>query len=164
MKKTLKAIAMIGLLAAIAILSCNRSQPESVQGEWITGTEQEKLSIIEEHLGGFGRTMMEVGYRYTEVFWAGQDGNWLYAAHQLEEMEEALEHGFERRPERLKSSVAFMESALPRMMEAAMEKDSEVFNDRFRNLTTQCNMCHAMEEVAFIAIKEPLVRASSIRF
>ena len=157
-------MAFTGLLASMVLMSCTRNQTETVQGEWIMGTEQEKLAIIEEQLGGFGRAMMEVGYRYCELYWAGQDGNWLYAEHQLVEMQEALEHGFERRPERLNSSVAFMESALPRMLEAAKGDDSEIFNDRFRNLTTQCNMCHVMEEVAFIAVKEPLVRASSVRF
>lgn len=164
MKRTLIALIFMSLLAVIAISSCNTSQTETVQGEWITGTDQEKLFTIEEHLGGFGRTMMEVGYRYTEVYWAGQDENWLYAAYQLEEMEEALEHGYERRPERVKSAETFMESTLPRMMEAALDKNSDRFHEMFQNFTVQCNMCHALEEVAFITVKEPLVRASSIRF
>ena len=164
MKKTLIAFAFVGIMAVIAISSCNQAPTETVEGEWITGTEQERLATIEEHLGGFGRTMMEVGYRYTELYWAGQDENWLYADYQLDEMEEALEHGFERRPARVESAVTFMENALPRMIEAAQAKNSDRFHEAFQNFTVQCNMCHALEEVAFIAIKEPLVRASSVRF
>jgi len=35
--------------------------------------------------------MMEVGYRYQELYWAIKDSNWAYADHQLHEMEETLE-------------------------------------------------------------------------
>ncbi len=164
MNRTLITLIFMSLMAAIAISSCSTNQTESAQGEWITGTEQEKLSLIEDHLGGFGRTMMEVGYRYTELYWAGQDENWLYAAYQLEEMEEALENGFERRPARAASAETFMQNSLPRMMEATQENNRDRFHDVFQSFTLQCNMCHALEEVAFIAIKEPQVRASSVRF
>ena len=152
------------MLLSFFLFSGCAHRGDNVSLRWLTGTTNEKFHDVERHLGGFGAAMWEVGYRYTALYWAGEDENWLYADYQLDEMEEALEHGFERRPARVESAVTFMENALPRMIEAAQAKNSDRFHEAFQNFTVQCNMCHALEEVAFIAIKEPLVRASSVRF
>ena len=63
--------------------ACNQKQ-EAVQGQWIKGNEQEKLETIENQFRGFDMAMVETGYRYQELYWAGQDENWEYADYQLE--------------------------------------------------------------------------------
>lgn len=60
--------------------ACNQKQ-EAVQGQWIKGNEQEKLETIENQFRGFDMAMVETGYRYQELYWAGQDENWEYADH-----------------------------------------------------------------------------------
>jgi len=50
------------------------------------GTEQEKINTIEKQFRGFDNAMVETGYRYQELYWAGQDENWEYADYQLEKI------------------------------------------------------------------------------
>jgi hypothetical protein len=45
----------------------------------LTGSDEDKFDHVARQLRGFDMAMMEVGYRYTELFWAGQDKNWDYA-------------------------------------------------------------------------------------
>src|SRR5690625_5992315 len=100
------------------------------QGEWIKGTEEEKLEIIEEQLGGFGTAMIEVAYRYQEMYWAGQDENWEYADYQLEHIEEAMEAGFVRRPGRERAAEHFMTYTIVEMEKAIESEDLDNFKDR----------------------------------
>jgi len=48
--------------------------------------------------------MAEVGYRFTEMYWAGKDRNWPYARYQLHKIETTLKLGVERRPKRAASA------------------------------------------------------------
>ena len=42
--------------------------------------------------------MVETGYRYQELYWAGQDENWEYADYQLEKIKIAIENGLDADP------------------------------------------------------------------
>jgi len=153
-----KALILFGLLV---LFSCNQSH-ESAQGQWIKGSEQEKIDAIERNIGGFGTAMMEVGYRYQELYWAGKDQNWEYAEYQLDDLREAIENGLERRPNRAQSAEHFLNVTLPDMEEAIQKKDSSTFFVEFERLQTGCNNCHQMEEVPFIRVGVPGARLSSI--
>lgn len=71
---------------------------------WLSGTVNERFDAVARHLRGFDMAMVEVGYRYTELYWAGQDGNWPYATYQLDKIETAMANGLERRPKRAASA------------------------------------------------------------
>ncbi len=129
---------------------------------WLSGTTDEKFETVTNHFGGFARAMMEVNYRYVELFWAGEDENWDYAAYQLEEMEEALEDGFQRRPGRKASGEHFMEVVMPEMVSAIQSEDKRVFDEAFELFTLQCNSCHAMEDAAYIHVNKPEKRHTNI--
>jgi hypothetical protein len=49
------------------------------RGEWLRGTVPEQTKVLEKHLRGLDVPMFEIGYRFTELYFAGQDGNWDYA-------------------------------------------------------------------------------------
>lgn len=151
------------IIAILLLYSCKNRQESSLQGEWIQGTNQEKINIIESQLGGFDKAMVETGYRYQELYWAGQDENWPYAYYQLEKIRKAIRNGLERRPKRSKSATYFMTVSLPAMEKALKEKDTAVFNDKFQTLTNSCISCHAMEKVSHFTVKKPLYRPSPIR-
>lgn len=51
--------------------------------------------------------MVEVGYRFTELYFAGKEHNWDYAKYQAEKIEVALRLGLERRPKRAQSAQFF---------------------------------------------------------
>jgi hypothetical protein len=156
-------IKYFSFLIAVILLSACRQQAETAQGDWIKGTEAEQIKTIEKQFRGFDNAMVETGYRYQELYWAGQDENWEYADYQLEKIKIAIEHGLERRPNRAKSAEHFLTYALPEMKESVERKDPEIFNNTFQLLTISCNNCHAMEKVSFFNVQAPTERQSPIK-
>lgn len=146
----------------LIVLSCNNNQ-SNPQGDWIKGSEEEKIKTIEKQFRGFDNAMIETGYRYQEIYWAGQDTNWGYANYQLEKIKLAIENGLQRRPKRAKSAKHFLTYVLPEMQKSVDSKDTAVFNKGFLLLTTNCNSCHATAEVPFFSVKIPTERQSPIK-
>lgn len=156
------------MLFAIPIIllafSCRPAgdEPAGTDG-WLTGDVQQKFETVANHLGGLGRAMWEIDYRYQELYWAGQDENWQYAGHQVEELEETLEDALERRPARAHSAQHFLTVALPGLEEAIEQRDTEQFEIRFNTFMNTCNSCHALEGMQFIRVAIPTDRRSSVR-
>ncbi len=163
---------MIFIFSAIFMLSvlfhaCQQAPQnaeESWEAAWLGDSKQEVIDNIENQFQGFSRAMVETGYRYQELYWAGQDENWEYAEYQREHIEEALEDGFVRRPDREASSQQFMSVALPEMEQVIADGDQDAFLESYTRLTASCNTCHAMEEVAFMVVKIPENRTTVIHF
>jgi len=152
------------LILSFGLFACNQqTDKETGQGEWIKGDETEKLRTIEKQFRGFDNAMVETGYRYQELYLAGQDENWEYADYQLEKIKIAIENGLERRPKRAKSAEHFLTYVLPEMKKSLESKDTTAFNKSFQILTLDCNSCHAMEKVPFFTVKIPTARQSPIR-
>ena len=157
----MKSICVI-VLFLLVLLSCDSNKNEA-QGNWIKGSPQQQIQAIERQFRGFDNAMFETGYRYQELYWAGQDENWEYAGYQLEKIETAIRNGLERRPKRTASAQHFLTRVLPEMKEAVESKDSAIFTEDFTNMTINCNNCHAMEKVPFFTVKIPTERQSPIR-
>ncbi|TVP43636.1 MAG: hypothetical protein EA341_17815 [Mongoliibacter sp.] len=154
------------LLSTFFIYACQPQEKSTAVGPegWLEGTTEEKLDEVAHQLGGFSRTMVEVSYRYSELYWAGMDENWGYADHQVEHIIEAMEDGLKRRPVRAESSESFMEETLPMMEEIIKKENKEEFIKGFQMLTSACNACHAKEGESFIMIQTPENRTSPVRF
>lgn len=150
------------LLLLLPILYSCQDKAKYVQGDWIKGSEQEKMETIEFHFRGFDLAMVETGYRYQELYWAGMDGNWEYAQYQLEKITLAIENGLEKRPLRAPSAKHFMENALPEMKQKVAQKDTAVFRSAFQNFTVQCNACHIKENVPHFNVRIPTMNLSPI--
>jgi hypothetical protein len=153
----------------VIIISCTHSTETDTYSElgtqgWLKGTTDEKIEEIAHQLGGFSRTMVEVSYRYSELFWAGEDENWKYAAHQLEHIVEAMEDGLKRRPVRAVSAIEFMEKTIPQMEAAIESGEKDSFLEGYKSFTAGCNACHAQEGEGFIVIQQPMTRLSPVRF
>ncbi|AFL85997.1 hypothetical protein Belba_3496 [Belliella baltica DSM 15883] len=165
MKKTI-----LYLFALVTFFACQtNSQTEekstAVGHEgWLEGTSEEKFEEVAHQLGGFSRTMVEVSYRYSELYWSGMDENWGYAEHQVEHIIEAMEDGLKRRPERAESAESFMKESIPAIEALIKKEDKEEFLKGFRALTSGCNACHAKEGESYIMIAEPEIRTSPVRF
>jgi hypothetical protein len=161
-----KKIIFLGVCFSIA--SCQQSIEEKSTSVgldgWLEGTTEEKFEEVAHQLGDFSRTMVEVGYRYSELYWAGMDENWGYAEHQIEHIIEAMEDGLKRRPVRVESATDFMEETLPLIEELVEKKDKEEFLKGFQVFTSACNACHAKEGESSIMIQIPLNRTSPVRF
>ena len=153
----------ISIIALLLFWSCGNNQEQNAQGKWVKGTEQEKLETIENQFRGFDMAMVETGYRYQELYWAGQDENWEYAGYQLEKIQKTVENGLERRPKRAQSAQHFLTVMLPQMKKALEKRDTVIFNENFQMLTNSCVSCHAMEKVPFFTVKTPTERQSPNR-
>jgi len=152
------------IFSAFVFMACNQQESNgNAQGKWIKGSDQEQLNTIEKQFRGFDLAMVETGYRYQELYWAGQDENWEYADYQLEKIKVAIENGFERRPLRAKSAEHFMQEILPEMKRVLEKRDTASFNQGFQLLTANCNSCHALEDVSFFNVQIPETRHSPIK-
>jgi hypothetical protein len=154
---------LLATAASLLAVSCGPSdnaanvdepRPAGSDG-WLTGDTHQKFETIADQLGGFDQTMIEVQYRYTNIYWAGIEENWEYVLYQIEELRESLERGYIRRPARRRSSEMFFNTSLANLEQTAGEQDPELFIERFGELTRNCNACHAMEGVRFIVVREP---------
>ncbi len=152
------------LMAAIVISACQPQTEQRYETRWAGETIEEIVAGIENQIGGFDQTMMETGYRYNELYWAGMDGNWGYAEYQLEEMLGNLEKGFVRRPEREASAGQFVNTAAPQLMATITSGNKQAFMESFNRFAASCNTCHGMEDVAFIQVIVPEKRTSLIRY
>lgn len=121
------------------------------------------MATIEHQFAGFSATMREIGYRYQELYWAGEDQNWEYAHYMWEHIDEAMEAGLQRRPERIKSSEHFVNVLIPEMYKAIESKDTTVFRRTLEIVRIGCNSCHMMEEVPFMNVALPETRLTPIR-
>jgi hypothetical protein len=153
------------ILFSFITISCSSSEnPEAVGfNGWLSGTTNEKLNTVSNHLRGFDMAMAETGYRYVELYWAGVDENWEYAEYQVDKIKLAISNGFERRPLRKESGEHFMNNVLPEMKSAISKKDSSDFFRTFEIMTTNCNACHALENVSFFNIQIPETRQSPVK-
>jgi hypothetical protein len=71
MGKSVRKIFICPGVLLITVISCQRRE-ESAQGEWIRGTEKEKLKTTERHFRGMDVAMIEIGYRYQELYGRGR--------------------------------------------------------------------------------------------
>ncbi len=151
------------LSSILLIVVLNSCKHDTAQGDWIKGNEKEKLEKIEWQFRGFDKAMVEVGYRYQELYWAGKDENWGYADYLTKKIEKAIKTGLQRRPKRAKSAQTFLNHTLPDMQKAVNSKNIDVFNNSFVVMTKSCNDCHVMEKLPFFYVKPPQFRSSSIK-
>ncbi len=146
--------ALVVAVLVFLIRAPESTWPDSGPGGWLKGSDAEKIDRIAEHLGGYGITMWEVGYRYRELAWAGQVEDWDYARHQIHEIEEALLLGIERRPAYKEGTMEFIRTGLKPLENALHdEPDADRFITAFQLFTASCIQCHNRENAPLMDIK-----------
>lgn len=143
------------------LLTACKSNVEAKLG-WLRGSLDERSAQIEKHLRGLDVAMVETGYRYGELFWAGSDQNWKFAGYQLGKIKLAVENGVERRPKRAESAK-MLSASLDTVRLAIESQDKVAFAVAFEGLTATCNACHKIEGVDFMPVAPPTHRASPVR-
>ncbi|WP_299123113.1 hypothetical protein [uncultured Tenacibaculum sp.] len=152
------------LVTTFVLISCNTKEAyKPLQGQWIKGTDQEKMKTIESQFRGFDKAMVEVGYRYQELYWAGQDENWDYANYQLNKINKAIKLGLIRRPKRAASAENFLNYVIPEVKKSITAKNKETFNKNFEMMRTNCTSCHMAERKPSFTVQIPTDRQSPIR-
>jgi hypothetical protein len=130
-------------------------------GEWLRGDVDSRFALVAKHLRGFDMAMVEVGYRYTELYWASRDRNWDYAAYQLGKIETAVANGIERRPQRA-PSAQMLAGAVAQVRTAIGGRDGFALDAAIGSLTATCNTCHRAEKVSFITVAPPNIRVAPV--
>ncbi|MBX3039441.1 MAG: hypothetical protein KF789_01885 [Bdellovibrionaceae bacterium] len=167
--KSLKVLAVLFLSAAISFVSgCTdkkqvEQNPEKSKDWLASGATEERFSKVSRHLRGFDMAMAEVGYRFSELYWAGQDKNWEFAKYHLEKIRTTIKNGIERRPKRAQSAQMIYPS-LDALEKTVILKDPIQFKSAMKGLKNTCNACHSAEKVPFIHVEFPLQRLSPIKF
>jgi hypothetical protein len=154
-----------GLILIGGLVACGggSSSARAPDPTWLSREHEEQLHQLERQLRGFDVAMLEVGHRYIDLYWAGEDRNWEVAAYEVHKLRLAIENGLERRPKRAASAQPFLAGPLAAMDDAVAAQDPELFTTRFQELTAGCNDCHAAEQVPFFEIRSPEARVSPIR-
>lgn len=130
---------------------------------WIRGSTDERFAQVEKHLRGLDVAMAEIGYRYSELFFAVTDRNWDYADYQLGKIQLALELAVERRPKRGKSARVFLEDDLPAVQATIKSRDQAVAAAAMERLRSACMKCHVSEDVPYFTLHDPDRRLTPIR-
>jgi hypothetical protein len=131
--------------------------------EWLRGTTGERFQEVERQLRGLDVAMMEIGYRFGELYFAGEDGNWDYAKYQTQKIETALQLALVRRPKRAESAAPFLSEDLRAVLEVVERQDASAFPGVMERLRTACMKCHLRENVPYFTVELPETRLSTIR-
>jgi len=165
-----RAAVSVSLLVAMPTLGACESAPPDLEGSgeggagWIDGTVDERFQQIGDQLAGFSQTMFEVGVRYEHLHWAVEDGNWDYAAYQVDKIEDAVVRGIRRRAGRAESAGSFFLGEPVRSMRAALESAGRVaVEEAFRDFTVACNECHVAESMEFVIVAPPEARSIPVQ-
>ena len=156
-------LCVTGMLFGVAGCGPKEAAVSAVgQDGWLTGTADKKMEIVAKQLRGFDVAMIETGYRFTELYFAGEDQNWPYAKYQAEKIGTAIQNGLERRPKRAASAETFLKLILPEVLDAIAQKDLALFRQRFHTMVSTCNTCHVNEKVEFISVVLPKQRLAPV--
>jgi hypothetical protein len=132
-------------------------------GGWLPQEPAARWDAVARHLRGLDVAMVEIGYRYGELYWGGRDRNWSYADYQVQKIRLALENALERRPKRRASTESTFTPVLDEVARVVEAHDAARFGETFDRMTAACNACHAAENVSSFYVVAPKVRYSPIR-
>jgi len=130
---------------------------------WIRSEGDERFAQIENHLRGLDVAMAEIGYRYTELYFAVQDRNWDYADYQMGKIELVLKLAIERRPKRAASATAFLTDDWPDVQTGVRSRKLDSAQEALDRLRSACMKCHVSEQVPYFTLRTPDHRLTSIR-
>jgi hypothetical protein len=158
------ALAVVYVLGCTLVTGLSITVAQGVKDGWLgRRAPDEQTEALERQLRGFDMAMVEVGYRYTEMYFGAIEGNWEYALYTAEKMGVAIENGLERRPKRRPNAEAiFLKDIYPAMLEALKQKSPVLFKERFDALRAACNSCHTAEKVPFIRVGMPTMKRTPL--
>jgi hypothetical protein len=170
---TLGASAATAMLGGLLLLSSQlpvRAEPAAAPAQQAQPTPTpltiQQLSDIQP---GLGTVMVEYGHRMAALWFAGEAGNWDFAAYQLQEMREIQEVGETTRPARAPALKSFESSFLDPLGERIKAKDKTQFEAAYNSAIQGCNSCHGSQTSAdfpqsfrFVKVQTPKDTLESI--
>jgi hypothetical protein len=157
----------VAFLIAVLGAGC-QAPPEGAPAKaphepWLQGDDEAKFRQVENQFRGMDVAMMEVGYRFSELYFAGRDRNWPYAKYQAEKIGHVVRLGLERRPKRAPSAQPFLAEEIPAILQAVEKQTPEAFQAGIERLRAACMRCHVLEKLPDFILEFPEHRPSPIR-
>ncbi len=160
---TVISVLVVGGALGLRIGNAQVPNPPRASGWLKTLPPDKQIEAIDRQFRGFDMAMFEVNYRYTEMYFAGMEGNWDYALYTGEKIAWAIQNGYERRPKRRENAEQiFFREAYPQVLDAIRKKNIALFKERVDALRHACNACHGAEGVPFIKVGMPSIKQTPL--
>jgi len=141
------------LLCVCAMLA---TATASAQEDWRkTAPVEKKIQNLVEVMPGAATLMIEMGFRYQNLYWAAKQGKWEFAQYQAEEMEGLVKTLMITRPKRAKTAEAFLKTGFAALEPALKARDLTRFEAGFEKMRQACMTCHQQNEHAFVTLPLP---------
>jgi hypothetical protein len=108
-------------------------------------------------------SMVEKGYRFSELYFAGRDGNWKYAELQAGKLNQIVQIMAQRNPKRAETAAEFLDEDMPRLLDAIVTEDGRAFDRALQELLEACNTCHRNDNADYIHVVVPDQRFAPVR-
>jgi hypothetical protein len=124
-------------------------------------TAPEGQTVPPPYRPGLGDLMTTtVQPRHTKLGFAGREKNWIYAAYELRELEEAFDRLSVQWPQWQRVRIVELVETMIRdplydLGLAIKEKNEIEYAAAYRKLTEACNGCHQAAKRPFVVIQEP---------
>lgn len=119
------------------------------------GPLEQRVDAIASIQPGLGTVMREIGYRFSNAYWAANARNWGLAEYQLNVLREAEEVAVLTRPQQAMMLDNFEQRYSKPMAQAIQNKDISRFNCRFSLAIEGCNACHTTLGFGFLRYQVP---------
>jgi hypothetical protein len=116
-----------------------------------------------------GQAMLLVQQHYVQAHLAAQAGNWSFAAHELDELEAALQLAYaakdtEGKPKFAASQKLFVDDALTKLRAAAESEQFPAWLEAASLAASSCNACHASMDHAYVRVQVPDAQGRAINY
>jgi hypothetical protein len=174
MTKTTRNAGMLALLAALvpAFAGCDRPAPAAAQEEPTTRaaepTREEllaRIEALETLLPSQSHMMADVGYHFSNLWFAGRAENWPLAEFYLAETRSHLRWAVRRIPIRKDNRgqdinlvnilEAFENGSLDKIQESIAGQDRATFEALYRESLTMCYSCHKASDKPYLRPQIP---------
>ena len=140
------------LLLLILLASCK--PPDSHIEKLQQQIDSLQTQIKRVYKPGFGASMNLVHHHFKELYKAGKQQNWQYAAFEIHEMKEAFENIEKYQSDRKETKEIPMINPFMEALSAAIEtKDKTQFDKKYQATVQACNTCHSKTGYGFISIE-----------
>ena len=141
------------LKVLVIMLGCFSSFTAIANDDWRkTAPINKKVDNLIKVMPGASNLMLQMGERYRNLYWAGKQAKWDFAAYQVEEMQDLIETLIITRPKRSGSAKEFLQKGFTKFPKAIESKDWQQFTVAYDYMREQCMDCHVKNDHAFILL------------
>jgi hypothetical protein len=145
----------------VVVGACNRPQSRAPED---LGALREEIAGLKALVPSQSHAMQDVGYHFTNLWFAGGKGNWPLAAFYLNETRSHLKWAVRIRPVRKTQAAdvdldgireAFDTSSLAMVQQAIEARDGTRFTETYKLALEGCYSCHKASEKPFLRPQIP---------